>query len=296
MIRKRHTTMASATEQRIIKLAQELLLEEAETEPVTPTLINGIIDRVVSLYPSWQDGINRDSVTDELIRRFSLWIGRDTTLHNNEGHKEWLTQGLKRDWRYWQRYREWLERKLSYKAVDALDRSTDSVLALLENPLRDGGWDRRGLVVGHVQSGKTSHYSGLICKAADAGYKIIIVLAGLHNNLRAQTQLRLDEAFLGYRTSAIDGDALLPIGVGEIDSDQSIRPNYATNRTEQGRFQYSHCPQSRDHAGTAPMALRRQEEQDGADAPARLDPQSRCRRDGQGDRSPCRDAPAASPY
>ena len=42
--------------------------------------------------------------------------------------------------------------------------------------------------------------------------------------------------FLGYKTSAIDGDALLPIGVGEIDSDQSIRPNYATNRTEKGDF------------------------------------------------------------
>ena len=228
--------MASATEQRIIKIAQELLLVEAETTPVSTTLIGGIIDRIVSLNPSWQEGIDRDTVTDELIRRFSLWIGQDTTLHNTEGHTEWLTQGLKRDWRYWQRYREWVERKLSYRAVEALDRSTDSVLALLENPLRDGAWDRRGLVVGHVQSGKTSHYSGLICKAADSGYKIIIVLAGLHNNLRAQTQLRLDEAFLGYRTSAIDGDALRPIGVGEIDSDQRIRPNYVTNRTEKGDF------------------------------------------------------------
>ena len=44
--------------------------------------------------------------------------------------------------------------------------------------------------VGHVQSGKTGNYTGLVCKAADAGYKIIIVLAGLHNNLRSQTQMR----------------------------------------------------------------------------------------------------------
>ena len=236
MIRKRHATMATATEQRVIKLVQELLLEEADTSPVTPALISETIDRVLPLYPDWRDRIDRQAVMDELIRRFSLWIGRDATLSNNEGHKDWLTTGLKRDWRYWQRYREWLERKLSPKAVDALDRSTDSVLSLLENPQREGSWDRRGLVVGHVQSGKTSHYSGLICKAADAGYKIIIVLAGLHNNLRAQTQVRLDEAFLGYRTSAIDGDALMPIGVGEIDSDQTIRPNYATNRTEKGDF------------------------------------------------------------
>ena len=228
--------MASSTEQRVIKLVQELLLEEADTTPVTPTLISETIDRILSLHPVWRERIDRQAVTDELIRRFSLWIGRDATLRNNEGHRDWLTPALKRDWRYWQRYREWLERKLSPKAVHALDLSTDSALSLLENPLRDSPWDRRGLVVGHVQSGKTSHYSGLICKAADAGYKIIIVLAGLHNNLRAQTQLRLDEAFLGYKTSAIDGDALVPIGVGEIDSDQSIRPNYATNRTEKGDF------------------------------------------------------------
>ena len=58
--------------------------------------------------------------------------------------------------------------------------------------------DRRGLVVGQVQSGKTAHYTGLICKAADAGYRLIVVMAGVHNNLRSQTQLRLDEGFYGF--------------------------------------------------------------------------------------------------
>jgi len=233
--------MASATEERIIKFVQELLLDETNRTAITPAVIGEKIDLVLAMAmnPKWRDGLDRQAVTDELIRRFSLWIGQDATLQNNEGHKDWLTAARKQDWRYWQRYREWLERKLSIKAVDALDRSTDSVLKLLEDPKRDGPWDRRGLVVGHVQSGKTSHYSGLICKAADAGYKIIIVLAGLHNNLRAQTQVRLDESFLGYRTSAIEGDTFVPIGVGEIDSDQGIRPNYATNRTEKGDFSTS---------------------------------------------------------
>ena len=100
-----------------------------------------------------------------------------------------------------------------------------------------GSWDRRGLVVGHVQSGKTGNYTGLICKAADAGYKIIIVLAGLHNNLRSQTQMRLDEGFLGYETSPDRDDAAHPvIGVGLVDSDVRIRPNYATNRADKGDF------------------------------------------------------------
>ena len=200
--------MATATEQRIIKFVQELLLDEGEKAAITPAVINEKIDMVLAMQPVWRDGMDRTAVTDELIRRFSLWIGRDAALENNEGHKDWLTAERKQDWRYWQRYREWLERKLSIKAVEALDTSIDGVLGLLEDPKREGPWDRRGLVVGHVQSGKTSHYSGLICKSADAGYKIIIVLAGLHNNLRSQTQIRLDEAFLGYKTTAFDGEAL----------------------------------------------------------------------------------------
>ncbi len=90
-------------------------------------------------------------------------------------------------------------------------------------------------MVGHVQSGKTGNYTGLICKAADAGYKIVIVLAGLHNNLRSQTQVRLDEGFLGYET-APNPDDLSLAGVGLIDRDPYIRPNYATNRSNSGDF------------------------------------------------------------
>lgn len=128
-----------------------------------------------------------------------------------------------------------MERSLAVDVVDALDKSTDGILGLLEDPKREGYWDRRGLVVGHVQSGKTSSYSALICKAADAGYKIIIVLAGLHNNLRSQTQIRLEEAFLGYETSP-NRDPGQPLGVFEEDSDPKIHPHCATTRAENGDF------------------------------------------------------------
>lgn len=228
--------MPSLTDQKVIKLVQELLLDEEDKADITPALINTKTDLVLAMNPKWKDGHDRQAVMDELIRRFSFWIGQDSSLQNNEGHKDWLNSARKQNWRYWQRYREWLERKLSIKAVEALDRSTDSVLALLEDPERKESWDRRGLVVGHVQSGKTGHYSGLICKSADAGYKIIIVLAGLHNNLRSQTQIRLDESFLGFKTAAFNDDILELTGVGEIDSDPTIRPNFATTRTEKGDF------------------------------------------------------------
>ncbi|WP_217638642.1 Z1 domain-containing protein [Nitrosospira multiformis] len=226
---------AEEIKQKVVKFVQELLLDEEDRCAITPALIAAKIDMVVAMKPSWGEDLHRDAVTDELIRRFSLWIGQNTTLRSDVGHVPWLNSSRKQDWRYWQRYREWLERKLSWKAVEALNKSTDSILELLEDPTREGHWDRRGLVVGHVQSGKTGSYTGLICKAADAGYKIIIVLAGLHNNLRSQTQIRLEEGFLGYKTLA-DRETASVIGVGEIDSDKNIYPNCATNRSNAGDF------------------------------------------------------------
>lgn len=221
--------------QSVIKIVQELLVAKKGDFEVTPTMINEMINRVLLMNPDWESGLDRNIVTDELIRRFSVWVGEDATLVDNAGHVPWLIPERKADWRYWQRYREWQENKLPWAAVDGLDKSTDSILGLLEDPKRDGPWDRRGLVVGHVQSGKTGNYTGLICKAADAGYKMIIVLAGLHNNLRSQTQMRLDEGFLGYETSPILGATKL-IGVGNIDGSLSIRPHYATNRSNNGDF------------------------------------------------------------
>ncbi|MDD4615996.1 MAG: Z1 domain-containing protein [Alphaproteobacteria bacterium] len=221
----------------VIKIAQVLLEEEPQSS-ITPALIAEKINFVLGMTPKWNDGLDKNEVADELIRRFSVWVGSSAILKSEEGHKDWLNAIRKSDWRYWQRYRQWMEQKLPSKAIESLDESSDEVLSLLEDPLREDAWDRRGLVVGHVQSGKTGNYTGLICKAADAGYKIIIVLAGLHNNLRSQTQTRLDEGFLGYETSPLPEEAKI-IGVGAIDRDPTIRPNYATNRSNNGDFSTS---------------------------------------------------------
>lgn len=227
--------MNDSNSSRVVKIVQELLLDEVDKSVITPALISEKIDLVLKMHSKWAEGLNKEAATDELIRRFSIWIGEDTSLVDSAGHEPWLDASRKQDWRYWQRYRELLEKKLSWKAVDALDKSTDKILGMLEDPLRPGPWDRRGLVVGHVQSGKTASYTGLICKAADAQYKVIIVLAGLHNNLRSQTQIRLEEGFLGYETNGA-AHVQRRIGVGLIDTDQSINPNCATTRANNGDF------------------------------------------------------------
>lgn len=218
----------------LISIAQSLLMNEKSNDfSITPEFVSVTVDKALIVLPHAL--AYRDEAISELIRRFSFWVGEDNALEDHEGHVPWLNSSRKTKWNYWRRYQQWLETALSIDTVDALDASTDRILGLLEDPVREGVWDRRGLVVGHVQSGKTANYSGLICKAADAGYKIIIVLAGLHNNLRSQTQIRLEESFLGYETSVADTSIKL-VGVGKIDTDPEIRPNCATNRSNNGDF------------------------------------------------------------
>ena len=95
---------------------------------------------------------------------------------------------------YWRRQRAYLAHTVGRKdfELDSLDRSSNKVLAHLEDPHSAEPFAIRGLVVGHVQSGKTANFSALIAKAGDAGYKIVIVLSGLHNTLRQQTERRLE--------------------------------------------------------------------------------------------------------
>lgn len=226
-------TVADSTES-VISITQILLRKERDKgNEITPLLISQKLDMAAAM--DSEAVFNRQAAIDELVRRFSHWVGKETTLKNTFDHVDWLDAQRKKDWRYWGRLQRFLERRLSIEVVDSLDRSTDGILELLEDPLRPGSWGRRGLVVGHVQSGKTSSYSALICKAADAGYKIIIVLAGMHNNLRSQTQIRLEEAFLGYETSP-NREPGSPIGVFSEDSDPAIHPHCATTRANNGDF------------------------------------------------------------
>lgn len=123
---------------------------------------------------------------------------------------------------YWGRYRKLLSLKgLPKSVIDATDEVTDRVLDRLGDPRNTSPWSRRGMVVGHVQSGKTANYTGLICKAADAGYRLVVVIAGIHNNLRNQTQARIDEGFIGRDTGRLahanKTQRQKIIGVGNFD-------------------------------------------------------------------------------
>ena len=114
-------------------------------------------------------------------------------------HVLWLADAkINIDWALWNRYRQYLNQKKFWNdnLIRALDAATDKILDLSGDPRSDKAFSRRGLIMGSVQSGKTANYTALCCKAADAGYKVIIVLTGMLEDLRKQTQARLDAEFV----------------------------------------------------------------------------------------------------
>ena len=183
---------------------------------------------------------------DRLIRHVenlcNIALGREMVLEDRRNHQPWLpnTKGSIQ-WRFWTRYRDYLLEDLNWSTtvVNRLDEFTDRILGLLENPKREGAWDCRGMVVGQVQSGKTANYSGLVCKAADAGYRVIIILAGMLNSLRSQTQLRLDESFLGFNTQRAtaynQNNQRLGVGLRRFQQDEPVAHSL-TGSAENGDF------------------------------------------------------------
>ncbi|MFJ8928612.1 Z1 domain-containing protein [Streptomyces sp. NPDC102364] len=127
-----------------------------------------------------------------------------------------------RGW-YWPAYRRLLSEKgWPDHAVAGLDASSDQVVERLANPTQEDAYQSKGLVVGYVQSGKTANFTGVIAKAVDAGYRLVIVLGGTLNLLRAQTQRRLDMELAG-RENILRGAA-------EHESDYADDPAWAKGK------------------------------------------------------------------
>lgn len=137
-------------------------------------------------------------IVRELEASFRVTQRRGAVI--SKGHRPWLSR-KKADLRfyYWNRLSKYYRETgvLPSNVVATLDIDTDEILDLCGDPLDDSYQSVRGMVMGNVQMGKTTNYSALICKAADAGYRVIILLAGITNSLRTQTQERLDETFIG---------------------------------------------------------------------------------------------------
>jgi hypothetical protein len=139
-------------------------------------------------------------------------LERGSTIvdHDPRIHTKWDPSEFKKF--YWRKQREFLISTLSKrngqedasKIINSIDFETESILSNMENPSRKS-FNSKGLVVGYVQSGKTANFTALISKSADVGYRFVIVLAGIHDELRQQTQIRIDKELTGHNNLSLEG-------------------------------------------------------------------------------------------
>lgn len=193
-------------------------------------LPEGAITEIVRGGPFQQlDEAAINSIIRELETSFTVTQKRGAVI--TKDYRPWLAAARpKIEFYYWNRLRKYyLETgTLPSHVLATLDSDTDEVLDQCGNPLDDTYGAIRGMVMGNVQSGKTTNYSALICKAADAGYRVIILLAGITNSLRAQTQERLDETFIG-KVSMFGAAAQQSLPIQNFAPTRRI-PSYGTTR------------------------------------------------------------------
>lgn len=186
-----------------------------------------------------------DDRTSERVKKKILSIYGHTldvgSMIVNSEHKAWyLARTKNTPMQYTERNLQYLqsERGLSPDIVSKLNDITNEIMDGFGDP-QSGPFSVRGLVMGDVQSGKTNTYTTLSCKAADVGYRVIILLTGTLEILRQQTQRRLDEGLVGSESAILikANTAWKPIGVGKIkylpfavftSTDNDFRSNIAS--------------------------------------------------------------------
>jgi hypothetical protein len=228
----------------------------------TAAEIDANVDLVCAMQQARGRNLDRDALSRMIQATVAIWQDSPLGLSDDSDHVEWLDVAMaERSWDFWDRYRRYLEdvRTMPPTVVRRLDQSTRRILGQIEDPRRPGRWRRTGLVVGQVQSGKTGNYIGLVCKAADAGYKLIVILAGIHNSLRSQTQLRIDEGLLGFDTQyqqRYDQETgSSRIGVGAMPGVRRLKIASLTTSAEKGDFKRNVASNMNLPIGDYPVVL-----------------------------------------
>ena len=213
-----------------------ILLSRYDKSELTEELVAKEVKNVF-LCPGFED-VEEEKLLEYMKAELGIHSGEVTMLVETDV-RPWLKDAKSNiDWWLWERYKSYLtsEQGFPSNTVSSIDDVTDKILDKCINPKIKGGWDRRGMVVGNVQSGKTANYMALVNKATDAGYKLVIIIAGIHNTLRSQTQVRVDEGVIGRESIHIVSAHLgapKRIGVGKYRT-QDVAT--ATSSDEKGDF------------------------------------------------------------
>lgn len=182
----------------------------------------------------------RDWVASKIQEESNRTYERARVIVGPDADDNWLSGLDRSDWYYWKTLRTYLlvEKNRSKDVVASLDDVSDQVLRHLKPPTQSE-FDVRGLVLGYVQSGKTANFTALIAKAADVGYRLIVVLSGIDKGLRRQTQLRLNRELTGYPNNPKGAVRFPPVGkqwhqFSTDDLDGDFHPGRANAAALQG--------------------------------------------------------------
>ena len=207
--------------QQIRQIVETKYASKLPTEDQIYTEADALRKVFAELYPLSDEEF--ESLKKRLPEHIIHSIGYADTLRSRDSEHQvgWYLQN-DNDGYFWDRFRTYLNKKWSIPVVDRLHKTTDDIMDDLGDPKSDAPFQRRGLLLGDVQSGKTARYTAICNKAADSGYRVIIVLAGMMENLRIQTQERLDAEFVGLDSKyTLDkkADSAMrnkPVGVGLV--------------------------------------------------------------------------------
>lgn len=186
------------------------------------------------------------SDTAETSLRTAIPVHEEDIIVISKDFVPWYDQARKtRSTLYWDDYENYLAqvKKWPASAIVNLDQSTHSVIERLANPTRPDIKKTKGLVVGYVQSGKTANFTGVIAKAIDAGYRLVIVMTGTIEILRSQTQRRIDMELMGVENILAGQDTNDPAIAKELDYQQD-------EDWLAGKF-VVHTPEALDQPGVA---------------------------------------------
>ena len=222
------------------KLVCYAFLNMISKEEITDDVIVKIINEKIKTSPEFKDA---DFTNLFESVRSECGIGKGQITIMSDDIDPWLSEEKSNiNFELWNRYKLYMSQNDPSFPVNDLDDFTDKILDKCINPKDKNSWDRRGMVVGHVQSGKTSNYVGLINKATDSGYKVIIVIAGTISSLRRQTQERIDAGFIGRSSSAFireNENRLIGVGGLKVETDiYSLTSSYYKSGDE-GDFSQS---------------------------------------------------------
>lgn len=206
-------------------IKKEDLLGQIETFKSIP------LENLRDVFDFSEENIDWGFITDRLLEQIAVTHKGGFGIEDDEANynTSWFSEYLRENGRgyYWSRF---IQRQTDILPPNVVKTVRDDSIEILNRcgaPDRKDGQDIRGLVFGYVQSGKTLNYTSLTNAAMDAGYNIIVVLAGATNILRKQTQIRVNSDVIGWDGKAVSG-------VGIVQDDLAKRPISLT--TTEGDF------------------------------------------------------------